>query len=95
MVRKLSNDHMTDEEKALPSFTRRRLMTLSNWPEWQAADDKQLNQHLGWKSRVPQKIPPHRPKYFVYIGHGSLNPVVSVSPEHVSTVCDEPHPGQA
>ena len=45
-MRKLSNDHMTDEEKALPSFTRRRLMTLSNWHEWQAADDKQLDQHF-------------------------------------------------
>ena len=45
-MRKLSNDHMTEEEKALPSFTRKRLMKLSNWPEWQAADDKQLNQHF-------------------------------------------------
>ena len=45
-MRKLSNDHMTEEERALPSFTRRRLMQLSNWPEWQAADDKQLNQHF-------------------------------------------------
>ena len=44
-MRKLSNDHMTDEEKALPSFTRKRLMTLSNWPEWRAADFKQLDQH--------------------------------------------------
>jgi hypothetical protein len=32
-MRKLSNDHMTEEEKALPSFTRKRLMRLSNWPE--------------------------------------------------------------
>ena len=35
-----------DEEKALSSFTCHRLMMLSNWPEWQAADDKQLNQHF-------------------------------------------------
>ena len=45
-MRKLSNDHMTEEEKALPSFTLKRLMRLSNWPEWQAADDKQLDQHF-------------------------------------------------
>ena len=45
-MRKLSNDHMTEEEKALPSFTRKRLMTLPNWHEWQAADDKQLDQHF-------------------------------------------------
>ena len=45
-MRKLSNDHMTDEERALPAFTRKRLMKLSNWPEWQAADDKQLDQHF-------------------------------------------------
>ena len=45
-MRKLVNDHMTDEEKALPSFTRKNLMTLPNWPEWQAADDKQLDSHF-------------------------------------------------
>ena len=44
-MRKLSNDHMTEEEKALPAFTRHRLMKLSNWADWQAADDKQLDQH--------------------------------------------------
>ena len=45
-MHKLSNYHMMDKEKVLPSFTHRRLMTLSNWPEWQVADDKQLNQHF-------------------------------------------------
>ena len=45
-MRKLSNDHMTEEEKRLPAFTRKRLMKLSNWHEWQAADDKQLDQHF-------------------------------------------------
>ena len=43
---KLLNDHMTNKEKVLPSFTGRCLMTLSNWHEWQAADNKQLNQHF-------------------------------------------------
>ena len=45
-MRKLANEHMTEEEKALPAFTRRRLMKLSNWLEWRDADDKQLNQHF-------------------------------------------------
>ncbi len=45
-LRKLVNDHMTEEEKALPSFTRKNLQTLPNWAEWQAADDKQLDSHF-------------------------------------------------
>lgn len=45
-MRKLTNDHMTPEEKALPSFSRKNLMTLPNWPEWQAADDLQLDTHF-------------------------------------------------
>jgi len=44
-VRKLVNDHMTDEERRLPSFSRKNLMTLSNWEEWRAADHKQLDSH--------------------------------------------------
>ena len=45
-MRKLVNDHMTDEERALPSFTRKNLMKLSNWDEWNAADRKQLDNHF-------------------------------------------------
>ena len=61
-MRKLSNDHMTEEEKALPSFTRRRLMQLPNWHEWQAADDKQLDSHfdagtIGMAVPRPKKDP--------------------------------------
>ena len=37
---------MTEEEKALPLLTRKNLMTLPNWNEWQAADDKQLDSHF-------------------------------------------------
>jgi len=44
-VRKLVNDHMTDEERRLPSFSRKNLMTLSNWEEWRTADHKQLDFH--------------------------------------------------
>jgi hypothetical protein len=36
---------MTDEERALPKLTRARLKRLSNWPEWDAASDKQLDAH--------------------------------------------------
>ena len=61
-MRKLSNDHMTEEEKALPSFTRRRLMQLSNWLEWRAANDKQLDSHfdagtIGMAVPRPKKNP--------------------------------------
>ena len=44
-VRKLTNDHMTEEEKQLKSFTRKNLVNLPNWLEWRAADDKQLDAH--------------------------------------------------
>ena len=43
---KLQNDHMTEEEKALPSFSLKNLMRLSSWDQWQAADDKQLDAHF-------------------------------------------------
>lgn len=45
-MRKLANDHMTPEERELKSFTRKNLMKLPNWEEWQAADDLQLDTHL-------------------------------------------------
>ena len=45
-MRKLSNDHMTPEERELKSFTRRNLMKLPNWDQWQAADDLQLDTHF-------------------------------------------------
>jgi hypothetical protein len=45
-MRKLVNDHMMDEERALPLFTRKNLMKLPNWPEWNAADRKQLDTHF-------------------------------------------------
>ena len=45
-MRKLVNDHMTDEERALPSFTRKNLMKLPNWDVWNAADRQQLDNHF-------------------------------------------------
>ena len=45
-MRKLQNDHMTEEEKNLTSFSRKNLMKLQNWLEWRDADDKQLNSHF-------------------------------------------------
>ena len=55
-MRKLTNDHMTPEERALPSFTRKNLMKLPNWDQWQAADDLQLDTH--YKSgTIGQAVP--------------------------------------
>ena len=45
-MRKLQNDHMTPEERALPSLSRKNCMTLPNWSVWQASDDKQLDAHF-------------------------------------------------
>jgi hypothetical protein len=45
-MRKLSNDHMTPEEKELKSFSRKHLKTLPNFDQWVAADRKQLDQHF-------------------------------------------------
>ncbi len=60
-VRRLQNEHMTDEEKALPSFTRKNVMKLKNWLQWRDADDKQLNSHyesgaLGKAVSRPKKV---------------------------------------
>ena len=45
-LRKLVNGYMAEEEKALLSFTCKNHMTLPNWHEWQAADDRQLDSHF-------------------------------------------------
>ena len=45
ILRRLQNEHMTEEEKKLTSFTRKNLMRLANWSDWQKADDKQLDAH--------------------------------------------------
>jgi hypothetical protein len=37
---------MTDEERQLKSFTRHRLCKLSNWSDWDAASDAQLDAHF-------------------------------------------------
>jgi hypothetical protein len=44
-VSRLQSDGMTDEERDLPSFTHRRLQRLTNWPDWDAAFDAQLDAH--------------------------------------------------
>ena len=43
-INTLNSDSMTDEEKACGYFSRRRLRTLSNWRDWEAAEHKQLDQ---------------------------------------------------
>jgi hypothetical protein len=44
-VYRLQTDGMTPEERLLPKLTRHRLKKLSNWPEWDAAFDAQLDAH--------------------------------------------------
>ena len=61
-MRKLQNDHMTPEERALPSLSRKNCMSLPNWSDWQAADDKQLDAHfdagtIGMAVDRPQSAP--------------------------------------
>ena len=53
---------MTEEEKKLTSFTRKNLMRLANWSDWQKADDKQLDAHynagaIGKAVPRPEKDP--------------------------------------
>jgi hypothetical protein len=45
VIARLQTQGMTDEERALKSFTRRHLRRLSNWPDWDAAHDAQLDAH--------------------------------------------------
>jgi hypothetical protein len=42
VVNRLQTTSMTEEECQLKSFTRRNLMRLSNWSDWDAAFDEQL-----------------------------------------------------
>jgi len=45
LINRLQTEGMTDEERGLTKFTRTRLKRLANWPQWDAAFKKQLNQH--------------------------------------------------
>ena len=45
LLARLENSHMNSEERALKSFTRKRLQGLSNWSDWDAAFDSQLDGH--------------------------------------------------
>ena len=45
IIERLQTDAMMEEEQALPSLTQKNLKTLSNWHEWDAAYNKQLDQH--------------------------------------------------
>jgi hypothetical protein len=45
LVSRLVTTPMTDAERALPKLTRHRLKKLDNWPDWDAAFDKQLDAH--------------------------------------------------
>ena len=45
IVARLHSETMTEEEKRLPSLTRRNLKKLSNWDIWDKAFDDQLTKH--------------------------------------------------
>ena len=45
LVQRLHAENMTDEEKSLPSLTRKNLRKLSNWDVWDKAYDDQLDKH--------------------------------------------------
>lgn len=60
-MRQMANAHMTPEERQLKSFTRKNLMKLPNWAEWNKADRDQLDSHfdsgtIGHPVPRPEKI---------------------------------------
>ena len=64
LLRKLANSHMTDEERKLPSFTRRRLQQLANWSQWLEAERTQLDAHYdsGTIGKAVDRPPPDVPE---------------------------------
>ena len=60
LMHRLQNAHMTEEERQLKSFSRKNLMKLSNWDQWQAADDAQLDAHFD-SGTIGKAVPrPHK-----------------------------------
>jgi len=86
-IRRLQNEHMTDKEKKLSSFTRKNVMRLANWKDWRDADDKQLDAHfdagaIGKAVPRPQRDPNRPNQVFravwaggrsVFVKHGFLS----------------------
>jgi hypothetical protein len=44
MIHSIQSESVTDAERALGRFARRKLRNLENWPLWKAAETKQLDQ---------------------------------------------------
>jgi hypothetical protein len=62
LIQRLQTDCMIPEERLLKSFTRRNLMKLPNWPEWDAAFDAQLDAHFAAGALgMPVPRPPSTP----------------------------------
>jgi hypothetical protein len=62
ILHRLQTDCMTDEERQLKSFTRHQLKKLSNWLEWDAAFDAQLDAHFAAGALgLPVLRPPSTP----------------------------------
>ena len=58
-INALSSHSLTPEEQALGHFTRRKLKTLSTWPEWRAGEHLQLDRmHRLGMYGAPVKRPP-------------------------------------
>ena len=68
-MRKLANDHMTEAERNLRSFTRKNLQKLPNFQDWVDADRKQLDAHfdagtIGHPVPRPASRPDHPSQVF-------------------------------
>jgi hypothetical protein len=62
IIQRLQTDCMTPEERRLKRFTRRNLKKLSNWHEWDAAFDAQLDAHFeAGALGLPVPRPPSSP----------------------------------
>jgi hypothetical protein len=46
LISALQSEAITEAERALGHFTRRKLKTLDTWPQWEAGKHKQLDQIL-------------------------------------------------
>ena len=60
-VRRLINQHVTDAECDLKSFSRRNLKKLENWKQWLEAEWKQLDAHFD-ASAIGKAVPRPPPK---------------------------------
>jgi hypothetical protein len=63
MIHSIQSESVTDAERALGRFTRRKLRNLENWPLWKAAETKQLDQFHELGMFGAPIVPPQRRYY--------------------------------